>query len=140
MWTSVSPLLRRALWADAVISGASGAVLAADHALLSTWFGLPATGLAAAGWFCVVYAAIVALMARSARLPRPLVWLVIVGNAVWCAGSVALLFEPGLSPTARGEAYVLVQALSVAVLAELQWLGLHRSTPLARSATRHASA
>lgn len=140
MWTSVSPLLRRALAADAVASGASGALLALDAAPLSQLFGLPAALLHGAGLFTLGYAVFVALLASRRQLPRPLVGLVIAGNAAWALGSLALLFDPGLSPTAWGRAYVVAQAVLVGALAELQFIGLRRGVPMARGATRSASA
>ena len=57
MTTPVSLLLRRALLADAIASGASGALLSFDAAPLAALFGLPASLLQAAGivslaWAC----------------------------------------------------------------------------------------
>jgi len=43
------------------------------------------------------------------------------------AATLALLLVGGLSPTLLGKGYVVVQALTVAVLAELQYFGLRRS-------------
>lgn len=138
MWMSVSPLLRTALLADAVASGGSGLLLAAAHEPLSQLFGLPAAALLAAGLFTIAYGLFVAVLGRRPRLPRWLVGLVIGGNLLWAAGSILLLFEPGLSPTAWGVAYVVAQAVVVAALAELQFFGLRRSVPLPMGAMNAA--
>ena len=47
-------------------------------------------------------------------------------NSAWVAGSLALLVSGAVSPTMLGYAFVLVQAVAVGVLAELQWIGLRR--------------
>lgn len=52
-------------------------------------------------------------------------WVVILGNAGWVAGSVAVVVV--LSPTAIGYAFVLAQAVAVALLAELEYVGLRRA-------------
>ena len=130
--TLVSSLLRRALLADAVASGASGALLTFDAEPLAGLFGLPAPLLAGAGAVSLAYAVLVGWMGMRHRLWRAAVWAVIVGNAAWALGSVELLFTQ--HPSALGQAYVLAQALVVAVLAELQWLGLRRAGPMLRAA------
>jgi hypothetical protein len=40
---------------------------------------------------------------------------------------IALLAAGGLAPSALGIAYVLMQAATVVVLAELQWMGIRRA-------------
>jgi hypothetical protein len=57
----------------------------------------------------------------------PLVWAVILCNAVWVADSLLLLMSGWVQPTALGTAFVLAQALLVGLFAELQALGLRRS-------------
>lgn len=126
MTTAISTLLRRALLADGVASGLSGALLAFDAAPLSELFGLSPALLSSAGVFSLAYAVVVAWMGTRDRLWRPAVWAVIVGNAAWALGSIELLLST--HPTTLGQAYVVAQAVLVAVLAELQFIGLRRST------------
>jgi hypothetical protein len=44
----------------------------------------------------------------------------------WSVGAIALLLGAIPEPTAIGKAYLVVQALAVGVLAELQWLAVRR--------------
>lgn len=90
-------------------------------------FGLPEALLAYSGEFLLVYAAVVALISTRVPLPRPLIWLLLIGNLGWALGCVLLLVGAGVAPTPLGTAYVLAQALTVGVLAELQFFGLRRA-------------
>lgn len=76
-----------------------------------------------------MYAAVVAFVSTRSPLPRPLVWVLVMGNLVWAAACAGLLFSGQVAPTLLGTAYVVLQALTVAVLAELQFFGLRRATP-----------
>ncbi|MGH2523467.1 MAG: hypothetical protein ACRDH2_13265, partial [Anaerolineales bacterium] len=59
-------------------------------------------------------------------VPRPLVWGLVAGNLAWALGCVLLLLSGRVAPSLLGMAYVLVQAVTVGVLAELQFFGLRR--------------
>ena len=126
-----SDFLRRVLLADAVSSGAMGLLLALLAGPLSRWFGLPSALLLEVGLFLLAFAAFVAVLGLRRASPRLLVWLVIAGNALWALDSVLLLVSGWVAPTALGGVFVVAQALVVAVLAELEYSGLHRSAPLA---------
>lgn len=68
----------------------------------------------------------------SPEIPaRAAVWGVIGLNIVWALDSVVLLFTGWVEPNALGYAFILGQALFVAVLTELEYIGLRRSTALA---------
>jgi hypothetical protein len=123
-----STLLRRALLADALASGLSGALLAFDAEPLSAWFGLPQALLQTAGMVSLAYAVLVAWLGTRDALWRPAVVAVIVGNAAWALGSLELLFT--MNTTSLGLAYVIAQGLLVGVFAELQFIGLRRSARL----------
>ena len=58
---------------------------------------------------------------------KALVLLVIVGNAAWTLGSVALLFSGAVSPNLLGQVFVVAQAIATGVFAELQYIGLRKS-------------
>lgn len=124
-----SLLLRRALLADGLISGAMGLLLAVGYGALSPLLLLPESLLLQTGLFCVVYGVFVGWLGARDALPRPLVWLVIIGNALWTLGSLTLLVSGAVSPNVLGVAFVMVQAVTVGVFAELQYLGLRRSAP-----------
>ena len=55
---------------------------------------------------------------------------VIATNGAWVLGSFLLLLVPGIAPSGLGYAVVIGQALAVAVLAEMEYVGLRRSAPL----------
>lgn len=115
-----SPLfLRRVLWADAASCLGCGAVQLAAPAAL---FGLPQGLLLATGAFLVAYALVLGLVAARPRPPRPLVALCAAGNVAWAIGCGAAL--AWLAPTAWGMAWVVLQAVAVLLLADLQWMGL----------------
>ncbi|ABD08452.1 conserved hypothetical protein [Rhodopseudomonas palustris HaA2] len=122
-----SVLLRRALQADALVSGAMALLCAFGAGALSPLLALPQPLLLETGLFLIAYAAFVGWLATRAALIRPLVLLVIVGNALWTLGSIALLISGAVTPNALGIAFVVMQAIAVGVFAELQFIGLRRS-------------
>jgi hypothetical protein len=116
--------LSTVLWLDAASCAATGVLQLAAPATLSAWFGLPAPLLTASGWLLLAVAAYAALVARAPR--APLVWIMVIGNAAWLLGCVELLLT-GAAGTAFGVAWVVLQALVVGVLGELEWLGMKRA-------------
>jgi hypothetical protein len=118
--------LRSVLWADAA-SGAGTALLqlTASGALASL-LGLPSGLLMASGLALLVYVAGAAYLANCDPVPRGPVWALVIGNWAWVAGCVALLLS-GAAGTALGHAYLVVQSVAVAALAELQWMALRRT-------------
>ena len=126
-----SDFLRRVLLADAITSGAMGLLLALLAGPLARWFGLPTGMLREVGIFLLGFAALAATLGLQRASPRLLVWLVILGNALWALDSLLLLVSGWVAPTALGGSFVVAQALVVALLAELEYTGLRRSAPLA---------
>ena len=122
-----SLLLRRAVLGDAVFSGASALLLSLGAGAMAPLLNLPESLLRETGLFLVAYAALVGWLGTRQSMPKPLVWIVIAGNAAWTAGSIALLFSGAVTPNLPGEAAVAIQAIAVGVFAELQYLGLRRS-------------
>lgn len=120
-----SRFLRRVLLVDAATCVATGALLALDAVPLSRLLGLPQGLLFSAGASLFPCAALMLWVALRERLSRAGAWIVVVGNAAWIAGGVALLLAS--APTALGYAFVIAQALAVALLAELEFIGLRRS-------------
>jgi hypothetical protein len=118
--------LRNVLIADAISCLATGAAQLAFTQQLAQLLHLPALLLTSTGAFLLAYAAIVAFVATRNPLPRPLVWLFVIGNAGWAIACVALLASGQFAPTALGMSWVLAQAACVAILAELQFTGLRR--------------
>jgi hypothetical protein len=118
--------LRHVMLADAASCLATGALQVAFTQPLSQLLALPAPLLAATGWFMLAYAAAAAWVGTRLPVPRSLVAVFAAGNLGWAVGCVALLAAGGLQPTGLGYAWVLAQAVTVAVLAELQWTGMRR--------------
>ena len=116
--------LSTVLWLDAASCLATGLLQLAAPGPLSAWFGLPAPLLTATGWLLLAVSAFAAFAARSPR--PPMVWVMIAGNAAWLLGCVELLLT-GAAGTAFGVAWLVMQALVVGVLGELEWLGLKRA-------------
>ena len=121
--------LRNVLRADAASCVASALLQIAFGSLMARLSGLPEALLVGTGLFLLVYGAAVAFISTRQPVPRAIVWLLVGGNAMWAVGCVALLVSGALAPTLLGEAYVVLQALTVAVLAELQYFGLKRANP-----------
>ncbi|NPU69323.1 hypothetical protein HL667_30260 [Bradyrhizobium sp. 83012] len=123
-----SALLRRALIADAVFSGVAGLALTFAASPLAVRLQLPDALLRETGMFLIVYAAFVGWLGSRQLAPKPLVMLVIAGNAAWTVGSIALLFSGSVTPNVLGEIFVAAQAVGTGVFAELQYMGLRRSS------------
>jgi hypothetical protein len=119
--------LRNVLWADAASCLGSGLLQVLLTGVMASMLGLPAALLSSTGLFLLVYAAAVGFIATRRPLPRAVIWLLVVGNLGWALACVEVLISNWATVTVLGTAYVLVQALTVAVLAELQWFGLRRA-------------
>lgn len=121
-----STFLRRALLLDAVASGATGLLMIAGAGLAEGMLGLPAALLRGAGLVLVPYVAFVIYTGTRETISRPAVWAIIVANVLWAAASALLLLAGWVAPTALGYAFVITQAVVVALLGELQYMGLRR--------------
>jgi len=126
-----STFLRRALLADAVFSGVAAVGFTFGASAFAVLFNLPEALLRETGLFLIAYAALVGWLASRASVAKALVLLVVVGNAAWTVGSVALLLSGAVSPNIAGEIMVVAQAIATGVFAELQYVGLRRSSSVA---------
>lgn len=123
--------LRRALLADALVSGATGLLLASGAGVLGELLGLPVALLRVSGLILLPYAALVWMLSQRSLPARAAVWAVIVCNLLWAVDSVLLLFVGPVAPTSLGVAFVVAQATVVALFAELQYFGLRRAATVA---------
>jgi hypothetical protein len=121
-----STFLRRALVLDAVASGATALLVIAAAGVIDGLLGLPVALLRGAGLVLVPYVALVAFVATRARIEPAAVWVIIACNALWALASFVLLLSGELAPTGLGIAFVAAQAIIVALLGELQYMGLRR--------------
>ncbi|MFC4859543.1 hypothetical protein ACS8MQ_00155 [Pseudomonas sp. MAHUQ-62] len=122
----MSPMLRRALQADALASGAMGLLLTLAAGPLEELLGLPRALLLGAGIGLLPFALALGWLANRQTLRRGWIWAVLAINAVWVIDSLSLLALGWVEPTLLGKVFVIGQAVAVAVLAELEFFGLRR--------------
>lgn len=123
--------LRQVVGFDAALCAVNGLAYLAGAAVLDSVLGLPPTFLRWVGVFLVAYAAFVAVVATRATIPRLGVRAVVEGNAAWVVASLALAVSQWSSPTAAGTAWIVAQALVVAVVAVAQHRLLGRAAAAA---------
>ena len=121
----MSTFLRRTLAVDAATCAGMGALLFIFSQPMSGLLGLPAGLLYYAGIALFPCAALMILARTRQPLSRVLAWVIIAGNAAWVLASALILIVT--APTALGYAFVIAQAVAVAVLAELEYVGLSRA-------------
>jgi hypothetical protein len=121
-----SVFLRRVLLLDAVATFATGVLLLGGMSLLQSLLNLPISLMTYAGVFCAAWAALVGFAFTRRQLTRGFVWTIVIGNALWALGSLALLVSGYVAPTVLGHAFVIAQAVVVGVFAELQYIGMKR--------------
>jgi hypothetical protein len=122
-----STFLSRALLADALFSGVAAVALTLGAGMLAPLLNLPEALLRETGLFLIAYAALVGWLGTRTSVMKALVWFVIVGNAAWTLGSIALLFSGAVSPNLLGQIFIVAQAIATGVFAELQYVGLRKS-------------
>ena len=122
-----SSFLSRALLADAVFSGVAAVALTLGAGVLAPFLNLPEALLRESGLFLIAYTAFVGWLGSRQSVLKALVLLVIVGNAAWTLGSIALLFSGAVNPNLLGIILVVAQAIATGVFAELQYIGLRKS-------------
>ena len=123
-------LLRYALLADAIASGATGLLLLAGAGLLEGLLGLPTALMREAGLVLVPYVAFVAWVGTREAISRTAVQAIIAMNLLWVVGSAVVLFA-FVTPNLLGYAFVIAQAVVVGAFAELQIIGLRRQQAVA---------
>lgn len=116
-------VLRRFLALDAVVTGANGLAYLAVSGPLGRLLGVDSGLLLALGTFLTVYAAAVGLLASRARPAALPVRAVIEANLAWTALSLVAL-AVWLSPSTAGAVWTVLQALTVAGFAGLQYAAL----------------
>ena len=125
--TRNTTFLRRALAADAIVTGVAAAQMLFGAGLLTGLLGLPEPLLRYAGLSLIPFVAIVGYLASRENPSRAAVWGVVAYNVLWAIDSVLLLVSGYVAPTALGYAFVIAQASAVAVFAQLQYVGLKRA-------------
>jgi hypothetical protein len=121
--------LRKALIADAAISGTTGLAMMLGADMLATLLGVPALLLRYAGLILLPFAALLVVLATRENVHRGAVRAVIVANVLWAIDSIVLLFTGWVDPSALGYAFIVFQAVIVAAFAEVQHVGLKMVAP-----------
>lgn len=124
--TALSSFLRKALLADAVVSGAACLAMIAGADFTHALLGLPSALLFWAGVALIPFVAMLAMIVRTGSARSGLIATIIALNFAWVAGSLFVAFGPAFAPTLLGKIFVVAQAATVAVFAELQIIGLRR--------------
>jgi hypothetical protein len=102
--------------------------MTAGSGLLAGLTHIPAVLLMPTGLSLFPIAAFIAFVAlRPGTWPLG-VWLVIVGNIGWVIGSLYLLVPGTIAPNPLGYAFLVVQAMAVLALTELEIIGIRRAT------------
>ena len=122
-----SLLLRRALQADAIVTGAVALLQTFGAGLLAPLLNLPYQLLLETGLFLIAYTAMVGWLGTRPSMPKALVAIVIAGNAAWALGSIALMFSGAVTPSLLGYVFIAAHAITTGVFGELQYIGLRKS-------------
>jgi hypothetical protein len=126
-----SIFLRRVLLADAATCAAAGLLMWLRASQLEQSLGLPTALSRYAGISLLPVAAYLVYLARREQLSRSAVLIVIGLNALWAVDSILLVLSGWLELTGSGYAFVIVQAVGVAMFAGLEYFGLRRSATAA---------
>jgi hypothetical protein len=142
LWTRIapSPALRRALLADAVVSGSTGLLQVAGGAAVISLFGLPKALVLGSGLFMLVYAVALVGLTRASVVGELWVAVIVVGNFAWADACVALWAFDVVSLTPLGMVWLLAQAAVVTALAAWQAVGWRMSRPLPHDSAARESA
>jgi len=128
-------LLRQVLRADALISGLVVVALIGLAERLGLLTGIPAGVLQGVGVALIPWVALLLWVGTRSAVPAAAVWLVIGLNAAGALGLAAVAlggaFDGALGLTPAGVGFAGVNALGALLLAELEFVGLRRSSPAA---------
>lgn len=119
-------LLRTALKIDAVACGLTGLGFIGTPRTHNDLFGLPAGLTLPTGVFLLLFAVAVWFTGSRRRIEPRAVIAVISANVAWVVASVAVIAAGWLELTSIGIGYVVLQALAVGILAELEFIGMRR--------------
>jgi hypothetical protein len=123
-----SVFLRRAFLLDTITSGMMALLLTFGAGELAPLLNLPEDVLRETGLVLIAYTALVGWLATRQSMPKALVLNVIAINAAWTVASIALLFSSAVTPNWLGQAFIAGQAIVPGALAELQYIGVRRSS------------
>jgi len=129
-----SNFLRWVLFVDAATCTATGLLLLIGAAALEQSLSLPSELLRYAGFSLLPFAMFLLFLATRQHLFQVGIWAVILLNVLWTVDSFLILAAGWVSPTQLGSLLVVAQALGVATLAGLEYVGLRKSLVAAAEA------
>ena len=124
-----TPFLRRVWWTDAAVSAVVGVAMVAASGPLGDLIGLPGRLLAMAGLSLLPYVAFLAWLATRHMVPRAAAWAPVVLNVVWALDCIVIV-ETRASVGTLLVAFMALQVVTVLVFAELEFIGLRRSSAI----------
>jgi hypothetical protein len=127
----LSPFLRRVLLLDASTCLITGMVMLTASGTLERLLAIPAPLSRVLAVVLLIFGGLVAWVGTRRHLMRSAVWAIVTLNALWAVESLLTLAFGWLDPNALGRAFIIVQAVAVAVIAELQFIGLRRAGTVA---------
>jgi hypothetical protein len=116
---------------DATTCGVMGAVLTLGADALGSLTRIPPALLFYAGLALFPIAAFMAVVATRPVIQPAAMWLVVAGNGLWVVASLMLVLAGWIAPNPFGIAFIVAQALVVAVLAMLEHGALRGVLPRA---------
>lgn len=112
--------LRTILLIDAVLTGATGALMLGGAWLLDDLLNLDANLLWIAGLVLIVYVVGLVAVSRQNPIRTGFVEVAIVINLAWAAGCLAIVFSDWTEINAIGIGFLLLQVFVVGLFAALQ--------------------
>lgn len=119
--------LRTILKIDTVTCAVTGAGFVALGEVHWEVFGLPTALTMPAGIFLIALAVGLWTLGSLTAVNAKAVWVVVAGNFAWVAASIMLIVASLVDLTTLGIVFVAVQAAAVAVIAELEIVGLRKA-------------
>jgi hypothetical protein len=123
----LSPFLRRVLLLDASTCLITGMLMLTASGTVERLLAIPAPLSRVLAVVLLIFGGLVAWVGTRRHLMRSAVWAIVTLNALWAVESLLTLAFGWLDPNALGRAFILVQGVAVAVIAELQFIGLRRA-------------
>lgn len=124
MSVTITKFLRNVLYADILFSSVGAVLMTAGSPFLSPLLDLPAGLLLGAGVALVPWVVGLLVIARREQVSKTVMVDIIGINFLWAAICFGLLIGGWIAPNALGIAFVVAQAIAVALLGCLQWRGI----------------
>lgn len=129
MTIPMNSFLKNTLLLDAVVSGAAAVLMAVGAGLLGPFLNLPVSLLFWAGIVLLPWVALLVVLSRRPSLSRMVLLDVVLVNVAWVVASIGILAFGFVEPNMLGVAFVVAQALAVALFAVLQYAALRQARP-----------